>query len=339
MPVQTLSLGARWGGHPQKEDGQVAVVMSDPAPVGQPSIPSLLEAEALHTTTESFGVEQKHCTRPQSLLGWSSTRTPSYWRFFFFEREELPLDTAQAWKTALQAPLFVMEDDTLFFLDPGQGQQKRALVPSHFREQVLEESHQAVLGGYFSGKCTYSVLVHHWYIVGRDACPHSVIRTQLPRVCCYHWRGEASTTPDTSHPVQRPFQIIGVDVMDLQVTKRGNRHVLVFQDFLTKWPLVFQLPDQRAIFIAKAMVEDVEPLFGVPKAFLSDHDNNLLSHLMKDLCQLLGVEKFNTTAYHPQCDGMVERFNWTLKSAIPEACHLFWTTAGPVLAWDPLGIL
>ena len=48
-------------------------------------------------------------------------------------------------------------------------------------------------------------------------------------------------------PVQRPFQIIGVDVMDLPVTDSGNHHVVVFQDFLTKWPLAFPVPDQKAV--------------------------------------------------------------------------------------------
>ncbi len=29
-------------------------------------------------------------------------------------------------------------------------------------------------------------------------------------------------------PVHRPFQIVGVDVMDLPVTTNGNKHVVVF---------------------------------------------------------------------------------------------------------------
>ena len=49
---------------------------------------------------------------------------------------------------------------------------------------------------------------------------------------------------------------------------------------------------------------------------LSDRGTNLLSHLMLDCCQLLGMKKINTTAYHPECDGMVERFNRTLKTMI-----------------------
>ena len=104
--------------------------------------------------------------------------------------------------------------------------------------------------------------------------------------------------------------------MELLRTDRGNRCVLVFQDYLTKWPMVFPMPDEKSSRIARLLVEEVIPLFGVPEALLSDRGTNLLSHLMCDVCALLGIEKLNTTAYHPQCDGMVERFNHTLKSMI-----------------------
>ena len=64
------------------------------------------------------------------------------------------------------------------------------------------------------------------------------------------------------------------------------------------------------------LAEEVIPLFGVPEALLSDRGTNLLSHVMQDLCKLVGIKKLNTTAYHPQCDGMVERFNRTLKTIL-----------------------
>ena len=104
--------------------------------------------------------------------------------------------------------------------------------------------------------------------------------------------------------------------MDLPIAKSGNWHVVVFQDYLTKFPLVFSVPDQKAIRLAKLLVEEVVPLCGVPESLLSDRGTNLLSHLMTDLCKMLGIKKLNTTAYHPECDGMVERFNRTLKSCL-----------------------
>ena len=51
-------------------------------------------------------------------------------------------------------------------------------------------------------------------------------------------------------------------------------------------------------------------------SILFDWDTNLSSYLMKDDCSLLGIEKLNTTAYHPQCDGLTERFNQALKTML-----------------------
>ena len=76
------------------------------------------------------------------------------------------------------------------------------------------------------------------------------------------------------------------------------------------------VPNQKTQTVAHVLVEELVPLFGVPEALLSDRGTNLLSHLMQDLCKMLGITKLNTTAYHPECDGMVERFNRTLKAML-----------------------
>ena len=80
--------------------------------------------------------------------------------------------------------------------------------------------------------------------------------------------------------------------------------------------LALPMADQKAHRIARLLVTEVVPLFGVPKALLSDRGANLLSHLMMDVCRLLGIQKLNTTAHHLECDGMVERFNRILKTIL-----------------------
>ena len=116
----------------------------------------------------------------------------------------------------------------------------------------------------------------------------------------------------------------------------GNKHVVVFQDFLTKWPLVFPVSDQKAITIARLLAEKVIPVHGVPEALLSDRGTNSLSHLMLDLCIMLGIKKLNTTTNHPQTDGMVERFNRTLKTALRKHAAKFgaqWDTYLQGILW------
>uniref|UniRef100_A0A915IP23 Integrase catalytic domain-containing protein n=1 Tax=Romanomermis culicivorax TaxID=13658 RepID=A0A915IP23_ROMCU len=53
-------------------------------------------------------------------------------------------------------------------------------------------------------------------------------------------------------------------------------------------------------------------MHGSPLVFLSDQGGCFTSKLMQDICDLLKIRKVKTTAYHPQCNGMVKCFNQTL---------------------------
>ena len=54
-------------------------------------------------------------------------------------------------------------------------------------------------------------------------------------------------------------------------------------------------------------MEHIVVRHGVPEQLLSDRGSNFLSELIKEVCTLLGMEKINTSGYHPQTDGLVER--------------------------------
>ena len=65
--------------------------------------------------------------------------------------------------------------------------------------------------------------------------------------------------------MQRPFQIWDIE---LTVTKKGNRYVVVLQGLFTKWPLVFPTPDQKSQRLVRLIVDELIPVFGVPEAIL-----------------------------------------------------------------------
>ena len=48
------------------------------------------------------------------------------------------------------------------------------------------------------------------------------------------------------------------------------------------------------------------------RTLLSDRGTNFLSQLVGEVCKLYSIKKLNTTAYHPQTDGLVECLNSTL---------------------------
>ena len=116
----------------------------------------------------------------------------------------------------------------------------------------------------------------------------------------------------------------------------AEQNLIVFQDLYTKWLMAFPTPDQKTEWIARLLAEEIVPLFGIPEALLSDRGTNLLSILMQDVCKLLGIKKLNTTAHHPQCDGMIERLNRTFKAMLRKQAAKFgreWDIYLPGALW------
>ena len=148
-------------------------------------------------------------------------------------------------------------------------------------------------------------------------------------MCCVIWgrKGVATTSP--SHSGVTPIPNLGCRCDGLSFDCHGEQDVLVFQDLFSKWPMVYPMPDQKSKRIVKILVEEIIPFCGVPKALLSDRGTNVLSHLVRDVCELLGTKKLNTTSYHPQCDGLVERYN-RIKTALRKHAARFG------MLWDRL---
>ena len=124
-------------------------------------------------------------------------------------------------------------------------------------------------------------------------------------ICASRRLGRAEKPPLTPITVAGPFERLGVDVIQFPKSHSGSRYAVVFVDYLTKWPEVFATSDQSSFTIARLLVEHVISRHGVPQELLSDRGPAFLSKLMMEVCKLMGIKKMNTTAYHPQTDGLV----------------------------------
>ena len=129
--------------------------------------------------------------------------------------------------------------------------------------------------------------------------------------CARRSVGHLSRPRLTPIAVGGPFDQVGVDVLQLTKTKRGNRYLVVFMDYLKKWPEVYATADQTAPTIVRLLVKELISQHRVPTQVLSDRGPLFLSKRILSVCKVMGVKKVNTSAYYPQSDGLVERFNCT----------------------------
>jgi len=144
-------------------------------------------------------------------------------------------------------------------------------------------------------------------------------------------------SPISSFPTSpRRFGHIHVDVVGPLPPSEGQRYLFTIIDRFTRWPEATPMAEANSASCAQALLTSWISRFGLPSHITSDRGSTFTSELWSALARLLGVQVHHTTAYHPQANGLVERFHRTLKAAIVARCtgHL-WTHHLP---WILLGL-
>ena len=197
-------------------------------------------------------------------------------------------------------------DGVLYREDTLRSGQLCIVVPTELRQSLLREAHEGKFAGHLAVSKVFNRLRHHVWWKGMRNDVHQFCKACL--ICSSRKGGQKTFHPPLQTiPVGGPFHRVGVDVLQLPLTERGNKYVIVFVDYFTKWPEAFAAPDQTAETIARLFVEKIVCRHGIPEELLSDRGPNFLSSLVHEICQLLGEKKINTSGYHPQTDGLVEK--------------------------------
>ena len=123
------------------------------------------------------------------------------------------------------------------------------VVPSHLRQKLLDEHRDLPFVGYFAAKKMVQRIEQYYYWSGFRS---DVYKKCSSCVTCASVRGQGNRgkPPLVSIPVGGPFDMIGMDFVELDVSKSGNRYALVFQDYLSKWPEVYALSNRWAETVA-----------------------------------------------------------------------------------------
>lgn len=198
---------------------------------------------------------------------------------------------------------------------------KVSLVTSSPREPsadeipiILRENHDTAFGGHAGFQRTYRRIKsqYRWknfkeeiraYVEACPSCQENKIlrhgKTRMPM--------EITTT------ATRPFQRIVIDILGpLTITETGNRFVLVIQDDLTKFSQAYALPNHEAETVARTLVDRFICVFGMFSEVLSDNGTEFNSKLIAEVAKLFKIKHVNTSFYHPQTNGQIERGNATL---------------------------
>ena len=237
----------------------------------------------------------------------------------------------KAWEKASEDSSSTVTSESSFFVQKGllyrrkssrHGQTTKQLVlPVMLRNRVMKLSHESLMGGHQGVTRTLDrINAHFWwpgmteevqrYCRSCDICQRTVSK------------GRTARLPLGNVPlIDTPFKRVAVDLIGpvYPATDRGKRYILTLVDYATRYPEAVALSNINTETVAEALVSMFSRV-GVPAEILSDQGTQFLSHVMKEVCRLLSVKQLVTTPYHPQCNGLVERFNGTLKLMLKRMC-------------------
>ena len=233
--------------------------------------------------------------RSDSFPPWTEVKSLSpELRFLWHHRNNLSVDT----------------NGVIWRKRSSNSHQLQLLIPKAGRQELFLAYHASLFGGHLGRTRTLARLSHRFYWSGISDNVGDWLRQCT--ICMKRKSPTGRHHPLGNIPTGHRWDRIAKDIFDVcDPTPDGYRYILVIADYFSKWTEAFPIKDQRADTVADVLVNKIILRFGMPFVIHSDQGREFENGLMKLLCSLLGCVKTRTAPYHPESDGMVERFNRT----------------------------
>ena len=152
---------------------------------------------------------------------------------------------------------------------------------------------------------------HFWHPavdrVAREICA-SCTHCQLYKIA-----SQQVVPPTIKIQSQYPFDLVALDLLQLQRSAHNNVVVLVAIDHYSKFSIAIPMKDKKSTSVCKALEEQILPhLVRVPSRILTDNGPEFRSEAFSELLKKYNINQTHSTAYKASSNGAVERANRTI---------------------------
>lgn len=220
------------------------------------------------------------------------------------------LENSEKQKLIKQSKFFTVKNNLLYKYDKRNQGKILRVIRRHELEATLFMMHNDPTAGHFAVDIMFEKIRnrYYWPQMFDDI-------TKYVQACdsCQRRGRPQKHTKLHPIPVGQPFERIGIDIVGpLNRTARAKKYIVVAIDYLTKWPEAKAIPEATADQVAKFIYEQIICQHGCPQKILSDRGTHFNNEMIRCLLQKFEINHILSTPYHPQTNGLVERFNRTL---------------------------
>ena len=117
-------------------------------------------------------------------------------------------------------------------------------------------------------------------------------------------------------PAAAPMAQVQLDLVgplpEVEFDGKSRKFILVIGERLSRYFVATAIENKKAETVADALMTKYISYFGTPAILYTDNGKEFENQLLIALSKLLGFRKMATSAYCPQSNGLVERFNKTM---------------------------
>ncbi|XP_068213451.1 uncharacterized protein [Palaemon carinicauda] len=224
---------------------------------------------------------------------------------------------------------YVLKNDVLYRLirpvtastDEEWKVREQIVVHSKFRHFILQEAHESEWGGHLGIRKTLTKVKDNffWPSVKKDVVRHCKSCHQCQMIGKPNQKiTKAPLIPIPA--VEEPFTQIVIDIVGpLPKTKTGFQYMLTIMDRTTRFPEVIPVRGIKSGIVIKHLM-DFFSRYGLPREIQSDLGSNFTSREFQAKMNELGIKHNLASSYHPESQGILERFHSTLKNALTKYC-------------------